>query len=159
MRARHQHEATAMTRLFLVDDEPGVQRALRLLISTQPALEVCGQAGTERDAVEGILASRPDVAVVDLTLKEGNGLALIEQVHQRCPAVKLLVFSAHDRALLAAHAFAVGAHGYLLKEEGTEHLLEAIQTVMRGERYLSTLLAAKAPGLAVHLRDEKRRAA
>ena len=153
MMNRHEHETTAMTRLFLVEDEPAVQRALRLLFSTQPGLEVCGEAGTEHDAVQGIMASRPDMAVVDLTLKEGNGLALIEQVHQRCPGVKLLVFSIHDRALLAAHAFAIGADGYVVKEEGTVHLLEAIQTIMRGERYLSSRIAAKAPGLVTHLRD------
>ena len=145
--AHQEDDPSPVTRLFLVDDEPAVRMGMRMLVGMQPDLSVCGEAGTEHEALEGILASRPDLAVVDLTLKEGDGIALIEQLHLLCPAVKILVFSMHAQAHLAATAFAAGAHGYVLKEEGTEQVLEAIQAVMQGLHYLSPQIAEKAPGL------------
>ena len=118
-----------------------------MLFGMQPDLEVCGEAGTEQEGLAGIMAQQPDLAVVDLTLKEGDGISLIKQLHQLLPALKILVFSMHDEAHFAATAFAAGALGYVLKEEGTERVLEAIQVVMQGRRYLSEKVAAKAPGL------------
>ena len=134
-------------RLFLVDDEPLVRRGLRMLFNVQPDLEVCGEAETEAEALKGILARQPHLAVVDLTLKDGDGLALIRQLHLRCPALKILVFSMHAQVQFATAACAAGAHGYVVKEEGTEQVLEAIHVLMDGGCYLSEQMAAKAPGL------------
>jgi DNA-binding NarL/FixJ family response regulator len=148
--ARQQHSAVMTIRLFLVDDEPMVRKGLRLLFAQQPGLSVCGEAENEHDALEGILALQPDLAVVDLSLKLGDGMALITQLHHLCPALRILVFSMHQEVHFAATAFAAGAHGYVVKEEGTERLLEAVQVIMAGGRYLSEQFAAKAPGLAPH---------
>jgi DNA-binding NarL/FixJ family response regulator len=145
--ARLQDNPPPPVRVFLVDDEPIVLKGLRLLLGVKPGLAVCGEAESEHDALEGILALQPDLAVVDLTLKLGDGLALIKQLHQLCPALKILVFSMHQEAHFATAAFAAGAHGYVIKEEGTERVLEAIQVVMDGECYLSEQIAAKAPDL------------
>jgi DNA-binding NarL/FixJ family response regulator len=145
--ARLQDNPPPPVRLFLVDDEPMVRRGLRLLLGVKPGLAVCGETDNEHDALQGILALQPDLAVVDLTLKIGDGLTLIKQLHQFCPALKILVFSMHDQAHFAASAFAAGAHGYVLKEEGTERVLDAVRMVMQGQRYLSQRIAAKAPGL------------
>jgi DNA-binding NarL/FixJ family response regulator len=154
--AWQQQDPDPVTRLFLVDDEPVVRRGLRLLIGMQPDLEVCGEAGTEHEALEGIMALRPDLAVVDLTLKEGDGITLIRRLHRLCPELKILVFSMHDQALFATLAFTVGAHGYVLKEGGTERVLEAIHSVLRGERYLSGPIVAKAPGLVLRTGPRRR---
>ena len=70
--ARLQDNTPPPIRVFLVDDEPVVRRGLRLLFGAKPGLEVCGEAGSEQDALEGISASHPDLAVVDLSLKEGG---------------------------------------------------------------------------------------
>ena len=145
--ARLQDNPPPQIRLFLVDDEPIVRKGLRLLFGVEPSLAVCGEAENEHDALAGILALRPDLAVVDLGLKLGDGLSLIKQLHQLCPALKILVFSMHEQAHFVAAAFAAGAHGYVVKEEGTERLLEAIQVIMDGGSYLSEPIAAKAPGL------------
>jgi DNA-binding NarL/FixJ family response regulator len=145
--ARLQDNPPPPVRLFLVDDEPIVRRGLRLFLALNPDLEVCGEAASEHEALEGILAMRPDLAIVDLSLKEGDGLALIRQLHANHPKLKIVVFSMHDQAHFASSAFAAGAHGYVLKEKGTERVLEAIKLVMRGQRYLSEQIAAKAPGL------------
>jgi DNA-binding NarL/FixJ family response regulator len=117
----------------------------------EPNLEVCGEAETEQEALGGILALRPDLAVVDLSLKEGEGLALIRRLREHCSGLKILVFTMHDQAEFAAAAFAAGAHGYVVKEEGAEKLLEAIHMVMEGLRYLSAQVAAKAPGLGARM--------
>jgi len=145
--ARQADDPDPVTRLFLVDDEPAVRRGLQMLFGRQPNLEVCGEAGAEQEAQEAIMRLRPDLAIVDLTLKEGDGIALIEQLHHLCPALRILVFSMHAQAHFAAMAFTAGADGYVLKEEGTEQVLEAIRAVMRGKNYLSAQIAAKAPGL------------
>jgi DNA-binding NarL/FixJ family response regulator len=145
--ARLQDNPPPQIRLFLVDDEPIVRKGLQLLFGVEPGLAVCGEAENEHDALEGILARQPDLAVVDLGLKLGDGLSLIKQLHQFCPELKILVFSMHDQVHFAAAAFAAGAHGYVIKDEGTERLLEAIQVVMDGQHYLSERIAAKAPGL------------
>ncbi|MCX6925570.1 MAG: response regulator transcription factor [Verrucomicrobia bacterium] len=156
--AQLQNDPSPKTRLFLVDDEPVILRGLRLLFKGQPDVEICGEAEGEHEALEKILALQPDLALVDLTLKDGNGLALIRQLRRLCPAVKLLVFSMHHQSCYAVDAFAAGAHGYALKEGGAEQILEAIDVVMRGERYLSEEIASKAPELVPHagLRVKKR---
>jgi DNA-binding NarL/FixJ family response regulator len=143
--ARKLHSPAPKRRVFLVDDEPLVRRGLRILLSMEPDLEVCGEAETEQAAVEGILAQRPDLAIVDLSLKEGDGLALIKRLRQLCPALKTLVFSMHDQLHFATAAFAAGAQGYVVKEEGTDQVREAVQVVLDEGYYLSELLAAKAP--------------
>jgi DNA-binding NarL/FixJ family response regulator len=145
--ARMQTDSPQPIRVFLVDDEPIVRKGLRLLFGVRPGLVVCGEADNEHDALAGILAVQPDVAVVDLTLKLGDGLSLIEQLHRRCPALRILVFSMHQEAHFATAAFAAGGHGYVVKEEGTERLLEAIQILANGGSYLSEQMAAKAPDL------------
>ena len=157
--ARLQVNPPTPIRVFLVDDEPVVRRGLRLLFGAKPSLEVCGEAGSEHDALEGILASRPDLAVVDLSLKEGDGLALIKQLHRLRPALKILVFSMHEQAHFATAAFAAGAHGYIIKEEGADRVLEAIQAVVDGRRYLSAQVLAKAPGLMAHTGPRSRKPA
>jgi len=149
--ARLQNNPPPPIRLFLVDDEPMVRRGLRLLLELNPGLEVCGEAAGEHEAQEGILTMRPDLAIVDLSLKEGDGLALISQLHTIWPELKIVVFSMHNQAHFASSAFAAGAHGYVLKEEGTERVLQAVQVVMRGRRYLSEPIAAKAPGLVARI--------
>ncbi|MEI6782173.1 MAG: response regulator transcription factor [Verrucomicrobiota bacterium] len=157
--ARQQIDPVPMIRVFLVDDEPVVRRGLQMLLSAQPNFVVCGGAATEGEALAGILTQRPDVAVVDLSLKEGSGLSLINQLHQRCAAVKILVFSMHNQVHYAAGAFAAGAHGYVLKEEGAESVIDAVQAVLRGERYLSEQIAAKAPGLVSRTAPQGRKRA
>ena len=131
-----------------MDDEPVVCRGLRLLLELKADLTVCGEAASEAAALEEITKLRPHLAVVDLSLEGGDGLSLIKQLRRVCPAVKILVFSMHDQADIATAAFIAGAHGYVVKEEGTEKVVEAIQVIMEGGCYLSEQIAAKVPGLA-----------
>jgi DNA-binding NarL/FixJ family response regulator len=143
--ARQFHKPGPEASVFLVDDDAVVRRGMRVLLSLAPGLEVCGEAATEQDAFERIQVQRPDLAIVDLGLKEGDGLALIKLLHVHCPATRTLVFSMHDQLHFAAEAFASGARGYVVKAEGADHVLEAVRVILDGAYYLSALLAAKAP--------------
>jgi DNA-binding NarL/FixJ family response regulator len=135
----------ARIRVFLVDDSPVVRRGLQLYLSLEPNLEICGEAEGEQEAFERILAVQPDLAVVDLGLKQGDGITLIQRLRQWSQGLKLLVFTMHAEAQSITRAFEAGANGYVTKEEGTEKVLEAIQLLMKGKPYLSQQLAGKAP--------------
>jgi len=140
-----------MIRVFLVDDEPVVRRGLRLLLELEADLRVCGEAASEAAAMEGISKLRPHLAVVDLSLEAGDGLSLIKRLREYSPALKILVFSMHDQAETATAAFTAGAQGYIVKDEGTEKVVEAIRAIMGGGCYLSERISSKAPNLLPRL--------
>lgn len=133
-------------RVFVLDDEPAVRKGLKLLINRQPDLEVCGDADSGPAALKGIRSLHPDVAILDLTLQENNGLQLTRQLRRDHPALKILIFSMHKEVSFVQAAIQAGAHGYLTKDEGSEKLIEAIRVLMKGKPYLSAAIAAKLPG-------------
>jgi DNA-binding NarL/FixJ family response regulator len=149
--ARQHPSAASKTRVFLADDEPVVRRGLRLLLELEADLAVCGEAESEEEAIAGVAKLRPHLAVVDLSLAGGDGLSLIRRLHQLCATLKILVFSMHDHADIATAAFIAGAHGYVVKEEGAEKVVEAIQVILGGGCYLSDQIAVKAPDLVPRL--------
>lgn len=131
------------TRIFLVDDHPIVRRGLQLLIGLEPDLMVCGEADSAPLAVEKVLASKPDLVVVDLMLKVGTGLELIKQLRCQSSKLKLLVFSMRDEGVYAERALRAGANGYITKEEGAEKALEAIRLILQGKSYVSEKISTK----------------
>ncbi len=135
--------ASSKTRVFLVDDHPIVRRGFQLLLGLEPGLMVCGEADNGPAALQKILALKPDVAIVDLSLKGGSGLELIKQLRVQSLATKLLVFSMRDEGTYAERALRAGADGYITKEEGTEKAIEAIRQLVQGKRYVSEKLAEK----------------
>jgi DNA-binding NarL/FixJ family response regulator len=87
-------------RILIVDDHPIVRRGLRELVADEPDLEVCGEAEDVAQALDQVASARPDLAIVDLTLKNGHGLDLIQEIKARHGQVKMLVSSMHDESLL-----------------------------------------------------------
>jgi DNA-binding NarL/FixJ family response regulator len=130
-------------RVLIVDDHPIVRRGLADLIDHQPDLEVCGEAADVAEALQVVAATQPDVVVVDLALKSGHGIELVEQIKARYDGVKMLVSSMHDEMLFAERTLRAGAMGYIAKQEPTENLLEAIHQVLRGEIYLSPRMSSR----------------
>jgi DNA-binding NarL/FixJ family response regulator len=129
--------------IVLVDDHPTMRMGLAAQISTQRDLDVCGEAADLKEALEQIERHRPDLAIIDLALKESHGIDLIKAVHARFPLVKSLVLSAYDDSLYAERCLRAGALGYLNKRECQENILEAIRTVLRGDRYVSQEMAQR----------------
>src|ERR1043165_5028353 len=99
-------------RVFLVDDHPLVREWLTNLINQQTDLAVCGESETAPQALQAIAAAKPDVAVVDLSLKDSSGIELIKSLKESQPDVAVLVLSMHDESQYAERALRAGARGY-----------------------------------------------
>ncbi|MBI5380867.1 MAG: response regulator transcription factor [Opitutae bacterium] len=138
--------ATERIRVFLVDDHPLVREWLTNLLREQPDLEVCGQAADARSALAAMRAAPPDVAVVDLSLTSGTGLALIKDLHEQLPAIVIVVLTMHEEVSYAERAFRAGARGYVKKRDSTDQILEAIRQTHQGKVYASQDLLAAMTG-------------
>lgn len=124
-------------RVFLVDDHPIVRRGLQLLLGLERDLMVCGEADNGPAAFERIMALKPDVAIIDLSLKSSSGLELIKQLRVQSTDIKLLVFTMRAEGIYAERALRAGANGYIMKEEGTERAIEGIRLLMQGKPCIS----------------------
>ncbi|MGD0261421.1 MAG: response regulator transcription factor [Verrucomicrobiota bacterium] len=134
--------ATQPKRIFLVDDHPLVREWLTNLINQQSGLRVCGEAESGPQAREKILALRPDVAIVDIALKDSSGIELIKDLKECCPAVAVLVLSMHEESHYAERALRAGARGYIMKRETAKKVVTAIRQVLQGKLYMSESLTA-----------------
>jgi DNA-binding NarL/FixJ family response regulator len=133
-----------MIRIVLVDDHAVVRSGYRRLLSAEPDFDVVGEAASAPEANALVQHVRPDVAIVDLSLKGSSGLEAIAGMRARLPALRVLVLSMHDSAGHVAQALKAGAHGYLTKRSEPEELIAGIRAVLRGTRVLSSDVAAVA---------------
>jgi len=129
-------------KIFLVDDHPLVREWLTNLIHQQSDLVVCGEAEDAPGAIQGITAHRPDVAIVDISLKEGSGIELIKSLKVLQPGLAVIVLSMHDEQLYAERALRAGARGYIMKRETAKQIVLAIRQILDGKIYMSQNLAA-----------------
>lgn len=132
----------AKTSVFIVDDHPLVREWLANLIHQQPDFLVCGEAEKASSALQNMISLKPDVAIVDISLKEGSGLELIKEIKVNLPAIAVIVLSMHDETLYAERAIRAGARGYIMKRETTKRIIEAIRAVLGGKLYVSERLTA-----------------
>lgn len=124
-------------RVVLVDDHPIVRDGLVQMISRQEDLTVCGEAGTADEAMRTIDELKPDLAIVDIFLDGINGIELTKMLHELDPSLPVLILSMHDESLYAERAIRAGAMGYVMKQEASRTILDAIRTVLDGKRYVS----------------------
>jgi DNA-binding NarL/FixJ family response regulator len=129
-------------KVLLVDDHPLVRDGLVNLINQQPGLEVCGEAGTEAEAMTAVASLKPNVVVVDLTLESGSGIELLKNLKAAHPEVKTLVLSMHDEALYAERTLHAGARGYIMKREAAKRIIAGIQAVHSGLLFVSEKISA-----------------
>jgi len=133
-------DSTAMEtyRVLIVDDHPLVRSGIVSMLEMEPDLEVCGEAEDPIDALAAIEVQQPDLALIDISLRGGaSGLELIKTIRQKHPRLKTLAVSMHDEETYALRALKAGAQGYVMKQEGTEKIREAIRCVLTGRTYLS----------------------
>lgn len=124
-------------RIVVVDDHPVVREGLRALLSCEADFLVCGDAGTNADALNLIRAEAPDAVIVDVLLDHESGLDLIRDIKTLNPRVRVLAHSMHDDQNYAERALAAGAQGYINKREVPHKIIAALRMVLSGEVYLS----------------------
>ena len=129
--------------VLLVDDHPIVRQGLTQLINQEQDLAVCGHADDAKGARHAIAAYRPDIVILDISLNGPDGLDVLKDIRMRDEALPVLVLSMHDESLYADRALRAGANGYIMKQEATERVLQAIRRIRGGEVYVSDRIAKR----------------
>jgi DNA-binding NarL/FixJ family response regulator len=132
-----------LAKILIVDDHPMIREGLALRIGAQADMEVCGEAASEEEAIALVKRTRPDLMIVDISLKDGNGIDVIKRVKMGFPNVRMLVVSGYQEALYGERALRAGAMGYLNKQESNDKVLEAVRAILAGQRYVSPDLTQK----------------
>jgi DNA-binding NarL/FixJ family response regulator len=136
-------EPPTVHRILVVEDHPVVRAGLRELIDAEPDLQICAESGTVTDALKLARQEPPELAIIDLSLPDGNGIDLIKRLKADLPELRMLVCSMHDESLYAERVINAGAHGYLNKQQITKQVLEAIRQVLGGRTYLSAAMVQR----------------
>jgi two-component system response regulator NreC len=126
-----------MIRILLADDHALVRHGFRMILAAQPDMEVAGEAGNGREAVELAQKLKPDVVVMDVTMPELNGIEATRRLIELSPRTRVLALSMHKDAVYVREILRAGARGYLLKDSVDADLIAAVRAVAKGEGYLS----------------------
>jgi DNA-binding NarL/FixJ family response regulator len=132
--------------VLLVEDHPMFRERLALMIEKRGDMAVCGEADNVNDALELAERLRPDIAIVDITLRGKNGLEFLKDIKARGLELPVLVLSMHDEAIYAERVLRAGALGYITKYEASSEVMAAIEVVLSGEVYLSRQMTGRMLG-------------
>ena len=128
--------------IFVVDDHPLTRAGIRQSIDVHASLTLIGESDNADDTLEKVQKLKPDLLIVDLTLRGRSGLELIKDLRKVQPEVEILVFSMHEETFYAERVLRAGARGYVMKSEGAKQLIVAILTILKGEVHVSDLVAS-----------------
>jgi DNA-binding NarL/FixJ family response regulator len=135
--------APSKARILIVDDHPMMREGLAQLIANQPDMEVCGESGDARDALEKVRALQPNIVLSDITMPGRNGLELIKDIQAFDSKIFVLVISMHDESFYAERVLRAGGRGYVMKQEGGKKIMEAIRQIATGQIFVSEKMSAK----------------
>lgn len=124
-------------RVFIIDDHPLMRAGMAKVIAMEDDLELCGELGQGRGAVDAVEKAGADIILLDLSLKDSSGLELIKDFRAADIEAGILVISMHDEVLYTERVLRAGANGYLMKEEAADRVIEGIRTLIKGEIFLS----------------------
>ncbi|OGQ92290.1 MAG: DNA-binding response regulator [Deltaproteobacteria bacterium RIFOXYC2_FULL_48_10] len=124
-------------KIIIVEDHPIFRMGMKELINREKDLEVVGDAETVAEALDLIEIQPPDLVIVDLSLKESNGIELVKEIQHNYKNIASLVLSMHDEALHAERCLTAGARGYIMKHEASESVVKAIRHIIAGNIYVS----------------------
>ena len=130
-------------RVVIVEDHPMFRERLAHLINKEEDMIVCGEADNTVDGLALILRAKPNLAIIDITLKESGGLDLLKDIRAHAIELPVLVLSMHDESLYAERALRAGARGYITKHEASAKVMIAIRQVLAGEIYLDQRVMAR----------------
>jgi DNA-binding NarL/FixJ family response regulator len=130
-------------RVLVADDHPIVRDGLVQLINQQADLICCAQASSQTEVFAAVTAHRPELLVLDLRLKDADGLELIKSLKSQHPELPILVLSQFDEELYAERALRAGALGYVMKEQASKEVVDAMRTVLAGRIYVTSAMTAR----------------
>lgn len=128
-------------KVLLADDHAVVRDGLTLVLESQADMRVVGRAADGREAVQQVVETGPDVAVMDIAMPMLNGIEATEQIRDRCPETEVLILSVHSDAEHVFRALRAGALGYVLKESAGAEVISAVRSVHAGKRYLGAKIS------------------
>lgn len=134
---------TTTIRILLVDDHPMVREGLVARLQVVPRFEIVGEAGGRSEALDLLASTAPDVVLMDVGLKDGNGIELGAQMLAARPGIRLLMFSMYDNPEYVQRALTAGARGYVLKDAPAQEIVSAIDAVAAGGTYLSAAVSGR----------------
>lgn len=129
--------------ILIVDDHPVVRDGLTTIINHEQDLNVCGEADNAQHALKAVDELKPDLVVIDISLKDSDGIELTKSIKARHPNLLVIVLSVHDESVYAERALLAGAKAYLMKDAVSENVVKAIRTVLSGEIYVSNTISKK----------------
>ena len=133
-------------RVLLAEDHETVRHGLKLLLNRQPDMEVIGEAGDGRDAVERVGSLKPHVAVLDVSMPQMNGLEATRAIRESAPTTAVVALTRYDDDAYVQELLNAGALGYVLKQSPSTELVDAVRAAAAGRRYLDRSLAARVAG-------------
>jgi len=124
--------------LLIIDDHALFRDGLRAIIERNPMYKVSGEAGNGQDALKAVKILKPDLALVDISLPDQNGLELIGEIQKISPLTKVIIVSMHSKIDYIAKAFQVGAAGYVVKDSASDKLQQGIDCVLKGDYFMDS---------------------
>lgn len=134
---------SSKTRIYIVDDHALVRRGLTTLINAESDMEVCGEAEDSAPATTDIMKLRPDLVIVDISLKGNSGIELIKNIKAFDPNIHIVVLSMHDESVYALRVLKAGARAYVMKQDVADRVMEAIRRIRKGQLYVSDNVASQ----------------
>ena len=135
-----------MYNLMLIDDHPIVRLGIKSLLESHADYQICWEAGSRCEALTILAQESPYLVIVDLVLGRDDGLEFVKELRTIHPCLKILVMTMQDESVYAERVLRAGADGFITKQDATEHLLEAVETILSGDIYLSRVSSARLLG-------------
>lgn len=136
-----------MKKILIVDDHPIFRMGMQELLNQEDDLTVCAVAADFASARKALAEKEPDLAIIDISLAEENGLDLVKEININYSGLPVLVLSLHDESVWAERAIRAGARGYVMKKEASESVISAIRNILSGKIHVS-------PDMMAHLLDK-----
>lgn len=138
-----ENNKSTKTAVLIVDDHPIVRQGLSELVNNEEDFNVCGQAEDAHQAMTMIKSMKPQMMIVDISLKETSGIDLIKDIKTNYPQIMILALSMHDETLYAERALRAGAQGYVMKTEAIEKVIDALRKIRSGRIFVSENMTGK----------------
>lgn len=145
-----------MPRVLIVDDHATLRRGLRALLETHPGWECCGEADSGEEGVRAAAEFKPDVTIMDVSMPGMGGVKATKIIHESFPSIRIVLLTLHKSTELLRAGLSAGAVGYVLKSDGEDELIGALEAANRGDIYVTSAIS---PSVVAKIVEDIRRSA